>query len=55
MIFNNINTCNSQFSNVTKNSHISRREHLELLLKHVRVKTFTIPTVHPNRESSTTL
>lgn len=41
MIFNNINTCNSQFSNVTKNSHISRREHLELLLKHVRVKTFT--------------
>lgn len=38
MMFNKIYTCNSQFSTVTKNSQISRREYLELHLKHLHIQ-----------------
>lgn len=33
MMFNKINTCNSQYSTVTTYSQISKRDHLELQLK----------------------
>lgn len=38
MMFNKINTCNSQFSIVTKNYQISMRKYLKLHLKHLHVQ-----------------
>lgn len=42
MMFKKINTCNSQFSIVTKNNQISIRKYLKMHLKHLHVQVHVI-------------